>query len=541
MSLKKTVAIAAAAGALAAISVPAMAFENEAHGYYSARFFLSNADNGGSNYVSPGATNATLAGAAVTAGTYSRILDRVGTYLSVPTNSLTATPSTGAVKTNNYFEQRARLQYIAKASDDLRLVTHFEIDSVWGDRAQGGAYPAAYSTAPTVATRGSGGAMEADSVNLETKQVYLDFKIPSTPIRMTVGIQPIQDKFKGVFLYGTDLAGINTVSKLGPATLGVGYFRAYDQSYFGTGRPVGADSLHIGALSVDYAVNKDVNVGLAYYLYADDRNDTTVAWTNANNTTLNLHVIGANFDAKLGALGLSGFAAMQQGKLKGNTTNVSYNGYAFNLAAKMAAGPGTLRTAALWTTGDDGRDGVNTGWQGVMLSQNAPATFGSASSGCNSYVEANMMLLNRSLMSGGSTDIALIYSTNNKDQGHFLYTLGYDAKLGAKAYANANVGMAWASKTNNLGTVTATGGLTTNRPVNYKDGGYNGSNYMGTEINVETGYKLYDNLTARFQAAYLILGGYYAGTVMPPNATTSTAAKDPDNPFTVRTGLTYTF
>ena len=37
------------------------------------------------------------------------------------------------LKTNNYFEQRARLFYTAKASDDLKLVTGFEIDSVWGD------------------------------------------------------------------------------------------------------------------------------------------------------------------------------------------------------------------------------------------------------------------------------------------------------------------------------------------------------------------------------------------------------------------------
>ena len=47
MSLKKVAAIAAAAGALAAISVPAMAFENEIHGFYKMKYFIDNYETGG--------------------------------------------------------------------------------------------------------------------------------------------------------------------------------------------------------------------------------------------------------------------------------------------------------------------------------------------------------------------------------------------------------------------------------------------------------------------------------------------------------------
>ena len=43
MNLKKTAAIAAAAGALAAISVPAMALENEFHGMYRMFGYMTNA------------------------------------------------------------------------------------------------------------------------------------------------------------------------------------------------------------------------------------------------------------------------------------------------------------------------------------------------------------------------------------------------------------------------------------------------------------------------------------------------------------------
>ena len=58
MKLKKTVAIAAAAGALAAISVPAMAFENEFHGMYKLKYFLSNFEQYGGGPILYGPTPA---------------------------------------------------------------------------------------------------------------------------------------------------------------------------------------------------------------------------------------------------------------------------------------------------------------------------------------------------------------------------------------------------------------------------------------------------------------------------------------------------
>ncbi|MBC7961771.1 MAG: hypothetical protein H7Y05_02365 [Steroidobacteraceae bacterium] len=490
MKLKKTVAIAAAAGALTAVAMPAMAFENEFHGMYKLKYFLSNYENGSSGFINP--------------------------------SPQTVTPATGSIsssarknlKTNNYFEQRARIQYSAKASDDLKLVTQFEIDSVFGDRAQG------------LAGRGSGGALESDAVNLETKHVYLDFKIPSTPVKVTAGIQAYKDAFKGVLL-DADIAGINTVTKLGPATLGLGYFRAYDQSYslptFRTTR--GIDNLDILALNASFDLSKDLKVGSAYYLYSDDR-----SIPNAAVGSTNIHTLGVNMDAKLGPLGLSGFAAMQQGLTKGTNSpttinRVTYNGYAFNAAAKLAVGPGTLRTAALYTTGDDGRDGINTAWQSTRQAQDQVGVVPSGAA-TNSYNDSNMMLLNRSTNMGGTTtDQNLVYTTNNKNQGVFLYSLGFDAKLGSKAYANVNAGMAWASKTNSS-TATA-------RPRDLNTRSVAGTNYLGTEVNFETGYKMYDNLTGSLQAAYVLLGGYYENTLA--------NGKSPADPYTARVVLSYAF
>ncbi len=82
------------------------------------------------------------------------------------------------------------------------------------------------------------------------------------------------------------------------------------------------------------------------------------------------------------------------------------------------------------------------------------------------------------------------------------------------------------------GATTRTDTTLLNRAFN-SNGQANGTNFLGTEINIETGYKLYDNLTAKIQAAYVILGGYYAGT--------AANGKDPEDPYTARVMLSYVF
>ena len=147
MSMKKRLLAVAAVSALTvATAVPALAFENEFHGLFRVRGIIDNFNDGGGGAVKPS--------------------------ISSPTS--------------NYIEQRARLMYIAKANDDLKLVTHFEIDSRWGDNSYGS----------NNTWRNNGGGIGADQTNLETKNVYLDFNIPSTPLNVKLGIQGFDDGYK---------------------------------------------------------------------------------------------------------------------------------------------------------------------------------------------------------------------------------------------------------------------------------------------------------------------------------------------------------
>jgi hypothetical protein len=200
--MKKKLVILSAAAMVAAAAVPALAFENEFHGMYRLRANVTN-------------------------------FQAVGTTF----------PDADS-KTANVFEQRARLQYIAKASDDLKLVTHFEIDSSWGD--------AAYNSG-----RGQGAGAGGDSINLETKDVYLDFNLPATPVNMKVGLQGWSDAYKGI-IYNNDVAGAVAIGKFTPVTATAAFFRTYDQ---GGNSTIGKKNVDLYVLDGKFGLNKDTNLG----------------------------------------------------------------------------------------------------------------------------------------------------------------------------------------------------------------------------------------------------------------------------------------
>ncbi|HBA71640.1 MAG TPA: hypothetical protein DCZ63_05455 [Geobacter sp.] len=197
--------------------------------------------------------------------------------------------------------------------------------------------------------------------------------------------------------------------------------------------------------------------------------------------------------------------AMQAGHQKqfnANGSSRQFHGWAANLAAKMPIGPGTAKTAFLFTSGNNSTDASHyKGW---------------VTSSINTYNEGGMMILTRNQAnSPGSTDTYLRRNVTNVA----LASLGYDANLTDKLYLNTNLGFGWT-------------------PASHQElgvGTQNSSDFIGTEINVETGYKVYSNLTLKAQAAYLMLGGLYKDTA------TNDATKDPENPYTMRLLASYAF
>ncbi|MDA8413956.1 MAG: alginate export family protein [Desulfobacteraceae bacterium] len=441
MNFKKAAAIVTAAGALAAISVPAMALENEFHGMYRLRGIMSNFQNAGAP--------------------------------AFPADS--ADP-----KTMTVFEQRARLQYTAKVSDDLKLITHFEMDSSWGDN--GGA----------TGGRGLGGGMGADSVNLETKNVYLDFNIPSTPVHAKVGIQAWSDAYKGIFI-NDDLAGAFFDANLGGLKTTAGFARLQDGP--SNANPVGQKTGDLYVLDAKYSLTKDLTLGGSYYLYRNDM----------NYKTSDVHMVGLNAAAKVGPVAMDAFAAIQAGEVGTSVANKKdLLAFAAQVAAKATVGPGALRASFLYASGDN-----NNGAGSKNHAFQNPAGYVGSSS---NFYSSNLLLLMRSVYAMDS-DKAIVMTTNNANQGLMLGTLGFDANITDKLGASVNAGFGLNAERNTTTT--------------------SNSKYMGTELNASINYKLFANLTATLDGAYVILGDRFKNT--------ATAGATPKDPYMTEVMLNYAF
>jgi len=301
----------AAAGALTAVTaLPAMAFENEFHGLFNFNAVFSNYNSGDSG------------------------------DLSVGKNSGLGTAAYGDKrKMNNYFEQRTRLQYTAKASDDLKLVTQFEIDNQWGKT----------TAVAANSNKTNGVQIDTDVVNIEVKHAYLDFNLGKND-NVKVGMLPYKDTLKGIFI-DADAPAIYNTAKFGAYTLGLGFTRLKD-SYVTNGATPTATT-RVGDLNQDvfmmdntFAFNKDTKAALSYYFLSD---------YSVANVDTKVNTFGLSGETKLAGIDLSGFVAAQAGYTHDFTAKKAntYNGWAANVAAKMNVGPGAARTGFLFVSGDN--------------------------------------------------------------------------------------------------------------------------------------------------------------------------------------------
>jgi hypothetical protein len=468
MSLHRKLLAVAVAGALtAATAVPALALENEFHGMFQLQYDNSNF-NGSTN-------NLDAAGARYTPG-------------NQPKDAPTA----------NFFEQRARLAYIAKASQDFKLVTKFELDyRFWGNSSY------------TVG-RNQGGALGADTVNLETKNIYLDTNIPSLKLNTKFGMQPVDDAFKGIFV-SADMAGILFNHEYGKATASAGFFRWNDTPT----AALGGNARDFFMLDGKYKVTGNTKLGAAYYFVNSDATDVKDGNGDPLVEDLAVHLLGVNAETTVGPITIDGFVLYQFGSNYSNNTNPLDNNkhrsaFAGNVGVRAKAGKGTMRSEFLYVTGEGNLSRKNT---------NAfftPANFQYSESG---FWNNEMVILGRDKYAM-TNDASIVFDANNKSQGVIFGTLGYDHPVTNKLTTSVNAGFAAVAKEN------------ANKPVNRVSGKTNDSNYLGTEINAEAAYKLAESVTLTARGGYVFLGDYYKDVAS--NGT-------PDNPYDFKLIVSYSF
>ena len=202
--MKKYLTMAVAVLAMAAMALPAYAFEVSWGGVFRARIISDNYFTGADSPNVPSAV-----------GANENINPNYFDYVGAQTDHY------------NRVDQRARLYMYVTASENLRIVTRYEIGDIrWGDK-------------------GSGVNIGADQDIIEPKNSYIQFNIPHTPVQASVGVQGIV--LLHSWLLDNDFSAAVLSAKLDPVNIQLGYIGGQNDNFYS--QQTNVDDLY---LNVDY-------------------------------------------------------------------------------------------------------------------------------------------------------------------------------------------------------------------------------------------------------------------------------------------------
>jgi len=431
-------------------------------------------------------------------------------------------PSSG----NVFTDQRARLYFNVKSNENLGGTVALEMDSYWGNTS--------YDNG-----RNTGGGLGADSTNLELKNSYMWFKMGE--LKITGGIQTWGDDMVGIFAGGADMAGFRADYGLSKSSsLSTGVFTWWQRQFSSSTattpmknawqdsvyfipvtfkQQLGSGSLSLFAYTIQdsshYQAIAATNLGRRPNPNpaAPGTNFATTSAVGANYDTADLYYTGLNYGGKVGNVSYYLMGAYNFGTFKsvgslGAATNfdAKVSAFAANAKVDVKIGDGKLRINGLYVSGEDSSD--KTKFKGFVTA--------------DQYAGANTMTLLQDdlVIVLNNTDAisnvtVLANDVNNNGDGVQIAYGAYDYNLSPKLNAKAVVGYAAADKQ----------GDTTRRGKS-----------MGTEYNVQLRYKFDENLTIAGIGSYAKIGDYFKY-----DATTTTAAFEPDNAYKILLKFMYSF
>jgi hypothetical protein len=241
-----------------------------------------------------------------------------------------------------YVTQRFRSYWEWTQSENLKLVYRNEIDMEWGDSARG------------QANRNDGGAAGGDTVNLETKNIFLQFMVPDTPVKATLGLQGVT-LHKGWFI-SDDVAGARFDMNFDPVSI-TAYWVGLGGLYDNDAGPGGAsnysssnDQWSVVASGAYKAENMDARLTFGYQR---NPNDST---TTDNPKDDDLYLVMCEFNMSFDMMSFFVIAAKNFGEADGNggssATNRNYDGYMFNVGANFALDMSNLTAEFIYASGD---------------------------------------------------------------------------------------------------------------------------------------------------------------------------------------------
>ena len=407
--------------------------------------------------------------------TVSNFLGAGNTQLNVPGDAAGALNKAATETSTNFTEMRNRLRFEI-GDENVKGITFFEIDGNFGD--VGGSIG-----------RNQGFANNGDSINIETKNVYVWFKIPDTTVTFQVGLQNYTDEFAGLLFGASDQAGVVMGAKFEPVTLRLTWIKLRDNVSFTGADPVqqwassnpGDKSADYYAIDAKFGPTKEVNV-TGHFAFLRDSQSAIVEPTEVPAATadkLKAYYVGANATINVAPATLTAFFLYNFGTFERTAGNadVDISGYAGSVRADLQLGPGNAFIEGLYVSGDNSPN--DTKYKSVIT--------GSDYANLTSfYVRPDLIILfpNADMINSAK---GLVFNPNNSGRGLILGAAGFSMKLADKVSGKVGLGYLTADKKRGTG--------------NDKS--------MATEVNANVNYNISKGLDFGLYGAYAFLGGFY--------------------------------
>lgn len=424
-------------------------------------------------------------------------------------------------------DQRLRLKLDTEVNEFLSFTYYAEIDMQWGDSQ--------YNDSG----RNDGGGIGADTTNVETKNAYIDVKVPDSNSKFRIGLQGIDDQWDYSF-FTADMAGVKYTTKVGLADITAGWFR------LGTGiedpTPTNKDN-DLWVLQSSFNVSPTFKWGADYYYYQNGGNHNyatsfgttdiqavldfrpeTGTWT-ANRGAMNLHYLGGRAEYRLANVMLNGWIYGNFGtvdNINNNTAtpdatqDIDVRGLAARLNATTNIRDVKLKLSGTYFSGDDD---LTDGNADFIVNPLATESFAFATDGFmiftpdiawNSVGQYGFAMLDSAWAGYGLASVSLVGS--------------YVPETMPNVYLKSGVGY-FSSTVDKV----AAGDPRTSR-----DG-----KSLGTEVYLRTGYKFAKHLDVSLNGAYAWLGDFYNGHG--GGTAVNQVATDISNPYEVYVKTTLTF
>jgi hypothetical protein len=387
-----------------------------------------------------------------------------------------------------YVTQRMRMYFNFISSENLKLVYKNEIDFQWGDSQ--------FET-----HRNDGGGLGGDTVNMETKNIYLEFMVPDTPVKATIGLQGVT-LHKGWFI-SDDVSAARFDMNFDPVSITT-YVALADGTERGD-TDSSNDDWQIVASGAYKAENMDARLTFGYErLPNDDEMNPTPDRDQPDSN--DLFLVMGEFNMSFDMISFFVIAGKNFGEADGSgndtAVNRNYDGYMGNAGINVALDIATIRGQVIFASGDDEgsfdddfrqMNGQTFSWSELM------------SDGYTYDVNpANNQI-------GGSNHPSNMYAIN----------VGADFKP---------------TDTTTIKLDAYYIGMVENRTV-----AGSSEDEIGTEIDVRLTQKIYDTLSLTLVGAYLIAEDGYGVYNGDPDAGAAQADGAGDDAFQVGIGLDYKF